>query len=221
MPSSVLSHLSARATLALLTVPPALAIAALVGVVFLAPSRPATDQPMLAATPRAVGQVGAAAAGQADAGATSSLPPTGGLLVEVSGAVAHPGLYRVVKGERVSAAITAAGGLAPDADPDRLPDMAARLKDGQQVKVPSLATTSRTSTRASTATSGALRVTPVSLNAATADQLAAIPGFTPELAVAVIDYRTQFGGFASTRELVDVLNMGETDYQLARPYLRI
>ena len=141
-----------------------------------------------------------------------TLPAPGGLLVEVTGAVVHPGLYRVEKGERVSAAIAAAGGFAPDADPDRLPNMAARLRDGEQVKVPSRAGTSR---------SAASRAAPVDLNAATVDELATVPGFTVELAAAAIRYRTEYGGFTTTRELVDVLQMSESDYILARRYLRV
>jgi competence protein ComEA len=146
-----------------------------------------------------------------------ALPPVSGLLVEVSGAVVHPGLYRVAKGERVSAAITAAGGLAANADTARLPNLAARLKDGQQVVVPGLGVPASASARTSTLP----RVAKVSLNTATADQLAAIPGFSTELAVAAIQYRTQYGGFVSSRELVDVLNMSESDYLLASPYLTV
>ncbi|HXM55314.1 MAG TPA: helix-hairpin-helix domain-containing protein, partial [Candidatus Dormibacteraeota bacterium] len=122
--------------------------------------------------------------------------------------------YRVAKGERASAAIAAAGGLTPDADPDRLPNLAARLQDGAQIKVPSL-----TAVRSSTAPS--VRAAAVSLNTATAEQLAAVPGFTPDLAAAVIQYRTEYGGFASTRELVDVLLMSEADFQLARRYVTL
>jgi competence ComEA-like helix-hairpin-helix protein len=61
----------------------------------------------------------------------------------------------------------------------------------------------------------------VSLNDATAEELAAIPGFTPSLVAAVISYRTEYGGFSSTRELVDVLQMGETEYILARRYVSV
>jgi competence protein ComEA len=64
-------------------------------------------------------------------------------------------------------------------------------------------------------------VAPVSLNNATAEQLASVPGFTPDLAAAVIQYRTDFGGFVTTRELVDVLEMSEADYQLARRYVTV
>ena len=153
---------------------------------------------------------------------TAQLPPAGGLLVEVTGAVAHPGLYNVAKGERVSAAIAAAGGFTREADQSRLPNMAARLKDGEQINVPSLLTPGRATSGARSATrASATRSSAVSLNLATADQLAAVPGFTPDLASAVIRYRTEYGGFATTRELVDVLNMSESDYLRARAYLSI
>ena len=194
-----------RRRLLLLAAPPGLAAAALCSaVVFFAPGAPAPP----------AGAAGAAANG-GDAEGGSAVPPPAGLLVEVSGAVTRPGMYRVAKGERVSSAIAAAGGLAPDADPDRLPNMAARLKDGQQVAVPRLGGPGRT-----TATSGQ-RVTAVSLNSASADQLAAVPGFTPALAAAVITYRTQYGGFSTTGELVDVLQMSAADYAVARRYVRV
>ncbi len=135
-------------------------------------------------------------------------PPAPGVLVDVIGAVVHPGLYRVPRGERVFAAIAAAGGLAPNADPAHLPNLAGLLKDGQQIKVPA---------RSSSAAS---RPPPVDLNTAPLEDLMVVPGFTPELAQAVIEYRTEFGGFQSTRELVDVLGMGEAEYLLARRHLR-
>jgi competence protein ComEA len=150
--------------------------------------------------------------GAADAAAADALPAAGGLLVSVTGAVANPGLYRIAKGERASAAIAAAGGLTADADPNRMPNLAARLKDGQEVKVP---------TRTAPARGGSTRTTRVSLNAATTDELAAVPGFTTDLAAAAIRYRQDYGGFSSTRELVTVLGMGEADYLVARSYLTV
>jgi competence protein ComEA len=64
-------------------------------------------------------------------------------------------------------------------------------------------------------------VAPVSLSTATAEQLASVPGFTPDLAAAVIQYRTEFGGFTRTRDLVDVLQMSAADFQLARKYVTV
>lgn len=189
---------------------PLLALAALAAVTLFTPPSPPAGP---AAGP------GLAQDENGDAGA---LPPPGGLLVEVTGAVAHPGLFRVAKGERVSAAIAAAGGLTSDADPERLPSMAARLKDGEQVRIPSFAGRGRAATASRPAGgTGTGRSSSVSLNLATADQLAGIPGFSPDLAAAAISYRTEYGGFATTKELVDVLNMSEADYLRARKYLSV
>src|SRR5207237_7245922 len=70
------------------------------------------------------------------AGPDLGVPPPAGLLIDVIGAVDRPGLYRMNRGDRVYDAIAAAGGLTGDADPTRLPDMAGRLTDGEQIKVP-------------------------------------------------------------------------------------
>jgi competence protein ComEA len=192
-----------------LALAPALLAAIVVGAfVYAAPSSRQTGP-----LPPPAGGNAQAALGNARAG--TSLPPPGGLLVDVTGAVAHPGVYRVAAGERASVAIADAGGLTADADPTRLPDMAARLKDGQQIKVPSRTTATRSSG------SGTTRVAAISLNTATAEQLATVPGFTPDLVAAVIQYRTQFGGFATTKELVDVLQMSDADYQVARKYVTV
>ena len=137
------------------------------------------------------------------------VPPPAGLLVHVIGAVVNPGIYRLPRGGRVYDAIAAAGGLSPDADLTKLPNLAGRLKDGEQVKVAFAKTTSGTS------------ITRINLNTATLDELDAIPGFSESFAQDVLDYRTNFGGFQSTRELVDILGMSEADYVIARRYLTL
>jgi competence protein ComEA len=138
------------------------------------------------------------------------LPPPAGLLVDVVGAVARPGLYRVPRGDRVYDAIAAAGGLTSAADPARLPNLAGRLKDGEQIKVPF-----------TKGPSGGTIIIRTSLNYATVDELALVPGFTEALAQEVVDYRTNFGGFQATSELVDILGMSESDFVIARRYLTL
>jgi competence protein ComEA len=140
---------------------------------------------------------------------TLAVPPEPGLLVDVIGAVENPGLYRLPRGDRVYDAIAAAGGFSADADMSRAPNLAARLTDGMQVKVAFAKTASGTV---------AVRV---NLNQATLAELLTVPGFTDALARACIDYRTNFGGFESTRELVDILGMSEADYIVARRYLSL
>src|SRR6266702_8463090 len=121
-------------------------------------------------------------------------PAPAGLLVDVIGAVNHPGLYRMKRGDRVYDAVAAAGGLTEQADPARLPNLAGRLKDGEQVKVPF-----------ASGTAGSVVITRTNLNSATVEELELLPGFTAAFAQDVIDYRTNFGGFQNIRELVQVL----------------
>jgi competence protein ComEA len=144
------------------------------------------------------------------ANAALQLPPPAGLLVDVVGAVARPGLYRMPRGDRVYDAIAAAGGLAADADPTRLPNLAGRLTDGEQIKVPLIK-----------GASGGTVITRTSLNSATVEELALVPGFTEAFAQEVIDYRTNFGGFQATSELVDILGMSEADFVIARRYITL
>jgi len=154
-----------------------------------------------------------AAAGPAQpnpsASAALDVPPPSGLLVYVSGAVEHPGLYRLKRGDRAFDAVAAAGGLREDADRTRLPNLAGRLRDGEQIRVPFAKTATGTI------------VARANLNTATLEDLESVPGFTEALAKEVIDYRTNFGGFQSTRELVEILGMSEADFVIARHYLTL
>jgi competence protein ComEA len=142
--------------------------------------------------------------------ANLDVPAPAGLLVHVVGAVEHPGLYRMKRGDRAYDAIAAAGGLSVEADITRLPNLAGRLKDGEQVKVPF-----------AKGSSGATVVTRVNINAATLEELEVVPGFTSAFAQEVIDYRTNFGGFQNTRELVQILGMSEAEFVIARRYLTL
>jgi competence protein ComEA len=152
----------------------------------------------------AAGAAAAAAAGNVD------VPAPAGLLVHVVGAVEHPGLYRMQRGDRVYDAIASAGGLSVEADITRLPNLAGRLKDGEQVKVPF-----------AKGSSGTTVIVRANLNSATLEELEVVPGFTSAFAQTVIDYRTSFGGFQNTRELVEILGMSEADFVVARRYLTL
>ena len=58
---------------------------------------------------------GAAVPAPAPNVAALGAPPPAGLLIDVIGAVSHPGLYRMARGDRVYDAIATAGGLTADA----------------------------------------------------------------------------------------------------------
>lgn len=129
-------------------------------------------------------------------------------LVFVSGAVVHPGLYRLSPSARIADAIAAAGGLARGADPGRLPDLAGPVHEGKQINVPFLRSTSRT---------GA--ATRLDINTATLDELRAIPTMPLGLADAIADYRTQFGFIRTLSELRTMLGVDGPTVTGLRPYL--
>lgn len=139
---------------------------------------------------------------------TVEIPTAAGILVHVSGAVVHPGLYHLKRGDRVYAAIAAAGGLAAGADLTRLPDLAGRLRDGQQVKV-----------AFQKGAGGGVSSGKVDINTATVEELASVPGMTLDFAAAIVQHRARYGPLASVRDLVTVLGMPADAFAAARKYL--
>jgi len=142
----------------------------------------------------------------------------GEIVVQISGAVTQPGLYRFSQGARVIDAIERAGGAQPAADLSTL-NLAARLRDGQHITIPAQA--------ASPAGVGAPtpspRVTPkrISLNQATQQDLESLPGIGPVYAQHIIAYREQKmrdkgHGFQSVDELLNVPGIGPKRFAAIR-----
>jgi competence protein ComEA len=124
------------------------------------------------------------------------------LVVDVAGAVRRPGLYRLSPGTRVDDAVAAAGGATRRADLTAV-NLAAPLADGEQVVVPA-----RGAGTAAAGGGGGSGSTVVDLNAATAEQLDALPGVGPETAAKIVAYRQQHGPFHSLAELDGVPGIG-------------
>jgi competence protein ComEA len=161
------------------------------------------------------GPATAAAGGAAAEGApTAALSVDGGggdIVVDVSGAVRRPGVYRMPSGSRVIDAMRRAGGATPGAVVEAI-NRAARLTDGQQVVVPARgAAAAATAASAATAAGG-----PISLGSATVEQLDTIDGIGPVTAQKIVEYRDQHGGLSSVEQLDQVSGIGPATMESLR-----
>jgi len=147
----------------------------------------------------------------ADAGAAGAVRgslPT--VLVDVAGFVRVPGVYRLPATARVHEAIAAAGGVRRGASLTGL-NRAAPLTDGQQIVVPSTTPdTHGAAGPAGAASSGGGAGGKVSINAADAAALDALPGIGPVTAQRIVDDREANGPFGSVDELDRVSGIGPT-----------
>jgi competence protein ComEA len=141
------------------------------------------------------------------------------LWVHVAGAVRRPGLYRVRVDARVGAAVDRAGGLTRRADLTSI-NLAATLKDGQQVIVPVRGKGAATAAGpgATATTPGATATAPaagskISLATATVEQLDTLDGIGPALAQRIVAWRDAHGGFQSVDQLGEVEGIGEKRLQ--------
>lgn len=150
---------------------------------------------------------------------------SGTVTVYVGGAVTRPGLYTLPSGERIEAALLAAGGLTEEANPDGI-NRAARLRDEAQIVVPRKGEptalparlvvgspgpqpTQPNVTTGSKATPTGAATGPIKVNTASATELAQLPGVGPKLAQAIIDYRLEHGPFTGPADLAKVQGISE------------
>jgi competence protein ComEA len=174
-----------------------------------APARwPATSATALVAIAGAVG-IGVLAAIVAITGnqgsiigptaADASGDPSATIVVDVAGAVARPGVYRLPSGSRVGDAIGAAGGFSPRVAAQRVDaglNLAALLRDGERIVVPSRDDPTPGTAAAPGGDSGGL----IDLNSATQAELESLPGIGPVTAGKIIASRDE-APFAAVDDL--------------------
>lgn len=174
---------------------------------------------------------GRAAGGHRDAGAAGGVrigAAGGPLVVQVAGAVRHPGVLHMHPGDRVDDAVRRAGGATPRADLAGV-NLAAKVEDGRQVIVPARGETGGSVAAApgaeaagsAAAAPGAAPAVPLNLNTATAEQLDTLDGVGPATAQKILAYRQQHGGFRSVAELGQVPGIGEKRLAALRDHVRV
>jgi competence protein ComEA len=162
-------------------------------------------------------------------GAAASAQPT--IVVEVTGAVVHPGIYHLPPGSRIADAVTAAGGYSVRVDASRADlalNLAHPLTDGDEIRVPSRDDPSAAPAGASAggaaggtgsgggAAGGSGPTGPIDLNSATAAQLDTLPGVGPVTAAKIIAARDQ-ARFRSVDDLKTRKLLGPATFEKVRP----
>jgi competence protein ComEA len=136
------------------------------------------------------------------------------VVVDVTGAVRRPGVYRLPAGARVTDAVGRAGGAAGDAQLEAI-NLAARLTDGQQVLVPG-----HLSAGGGVLAGAASEEGPISLGSASAEQLETIDGIGPVTAGDIVEFRDQHGGLSSIDQLDEVPGIGPATMESLRTRLQ-
>ena len=156
----------------------------------------------------------------------------GEVVVHVCGAVKTPGVYRLPTEARIYEAIDRAGGALPEADQEAV-NLAARVKDGEQIRLPRKGEVlppafGRASVTAGNAVAPAGAVPPkpevklpLHLNQASAAELDAVPGIGPTLAARIVAYRQANGPFTAVEDLLNVSGIGEKTLAKFRSYLLV
>jgi competence protein ComEA len=121
--------------------------------------------------------------------AASEAPDGAPIRVSITGAVVSPGEYELRQGDRLTEALSAAGGPAADADIDRL-DLSRPVRDGEALLVPAQPRC------------GVAKAARLDLNAACAAELEALPGIGEAYARRIVDSRLLDGPYGSPEELV-------------------
>jgi len=104
------------------------------------------------------------------------------IVVDVAGAVAHPGVYHLAAGSRIVDALLAAGGMTGEAELDAL-NKAAPVRDGQRIYVP------RPGETVPAGSAGSDAQLKIDVNHATAAELEALPGIGPTTAARIVRSR--------------------------------
>jgi competence protein ComEA len=140
------------------------------------------------------------------------------ITIDVQGAVAHPGVYKLSVGSRVVDAITAAGGVTKAGDPSDL-NQARIIADGEQIYV--YAKSGTTVAKKSTVKVKPQGSSLVLINRASAKEFEALDGIGPVLASRIVAFRKANGPFASIDDLLKVPGIGAGTLSKFKTKLRV
>jgi competence protein ComEA len=156
----------------------------------------------------------------------ASNKPAKTVMVDIKGAVNHPGVFSINEGSRVVDALKLAGGVTSEADPNQI-NLAQHVTDEMVIFVPkkgeappaSLLTGGNGQTPTGESSGNQTGAPMVHLNSASLTDLETLPGIGPSKAQAIFDYRTKNGPFHTLDDLKNVTGIGDKSFERIRPQL--
>lgn len=142
------------------------------------------------------------------------------IIVDVKGAVKHPGVYEIEQNARVIDVIQQAGGTLADADVNAI-NLAAFLQDGQVVYIPRIGEENASWLTQGESISVSNNSALININRASASELEQLPGIGPSKAKAIIQYREEHGPFSDVQQLLNVSGIGEKTLEKLLPYITV
>ena len=151
--------------------------------------------------------------------ATPTVSPI--IVVDVSGKVVKPGVYKLPVGSRAIDALDAAGGAKSGVDVSDI-NLAHVLTDGEQIIVgaPKIVVTSGKS-KGKSKLANPTSNSPINVNTATSAQLDSLPGIGPVMAARIIAYRQKSGLFRVLTDLRKVPGMGASKFAEIQNLIRL
>lgn len=170
------------------------------------------------------GAGGAAVGGSSGSGGGPTATLAGGsgrVTVHVTGEVRRPGVYALDEGARVNDAVRRAGGATADGDRQAL-NLAAALRDGQQVRVPPRPAATAGGGAAGGAAAGGAGpggAGPIDLNTASLEELQTLDGVGEATAAKILKLREERGGLSGVDDLDEVPGIGAKKLEALRAQL--
>jgi competence protein ComEA len=153
-----------------------------------------------------------------------SPPPTPrSWVVQVSGAVAYPGVYELPAGSRVRDAVQVAGGLTAEANASAI-NLAAPLEDGQSIVIQASASLDSPPVQRGNPLSVTIEPAStqlININTAALEELDELPDIGPVIAQRIVDYRTANGPFVAIEEIVKVPGIGQVTFEKIKDLITI
>ncbi len=154
-------------------------------------------------------------------------PTPAPIVVHILGAVRQPGVYRVAADSRVEDAIQAAGGLRDEAEVRSL-NLAARLRDGDQLRISFRAEAQEAGAAEATDTPADRQPSPshldgerVDINRAAQPELETLPGIGPATAEKIIAFRTENGPFQVIEDILNVSGIGPATFDQIKDLITV